>query len=121
MPQESAALEDARRRVADGDLKKAVNALWRAEADGRANSEVARGVIDVAQEIAAENPRFAKDCELLVRHSQDAIERLSVRREEDDLAHGAILLLWRCTVLGGHGLDPQLGEEWDAIFRTDEL
>jgi hypothetical protein len=121
IPQESTALEDARRRLAQGDLKKAVNALWRAEADGRANPEVARGVIDVAQDIAAENPRFTKDCELLVRHSLDAIERLTVRRQEDDLAHGAILLLWRCKILGGHGLDPQPGEEWDAIFRSDEL
>src|SRR4051794_10849975 len=110
----SSALARAKEQLADRQPKKAVASLWKAEADSRGDLDEARELLEVTSSLRDQvDSRLQGECDELVRLAEASIDRLS--QQEHDM--GAIAVLWRCQVLGGHGLAPSTGERWDLVFQ----
>ena len=118
----SVELEKARQQAAEGDYKRAVASLWAVEAKARANSDEARGLLEVATTIRERaSGRIQRDCDLLIGHATGDLELAT--RLEGDPAHDAIAVVRGCRILGGSGLDlePNAEGRWDLIFRPEHV
>ena len=115
----SAELEQARERFEQGDYKRAVARLWRAEATARSDLREAQGMLELAEAIGTRaDGGVRRDCETLAGYAKAAIARLA-----DDPTSAALVWIPGCRFLAGSGLDPEpeRGSRWDLIFGEDHV
>jgi Short C-terminal domain len=114
----SAALTKAKEQLAAGQAKKAVGTLWVAEAQTRGELDQTRALLEVARAAREQvGGGLRGECDELIERAEGAIRGLSEQEQE----RGAVAALSQCKVLGGHGLPPRTGEQWDLAFYADEL
>jgi len=109
--------EQARADITAGNHKRAVRRLWEVEASARTDAGSARGLLELASDLAARTDgKVRRECETLAGHAENM---LTVHA--NDRAADALVWIPRCRFLAGAGLPiaPTNGSRWDLIFRED--
>ena len=117
-------LETARRQIANGQHKKAINTLWVAESYARADATAARALADLVSEAREQTTgRVRRQYDMLFQQVQATVASadMAARRLATSPQRDAIAVVPRCRVLGGHGLPATTGELWELVFTPESL